>query len=222
MNRLLLKFALIGKMCYFYTDILRNFESICVHLVNRMEFRKKSNKVLPLLLALILCGCGYRFGQEDALASYSTITIPYIEGDHYGEFTTAVIKRVAEYSNLTYNQDEGDLILKIKILEIRDQNIGFRYDRNKKGQLIDSIIPSETRLEALAELQVIDAISGCLLIGPVQFSASTEFDHDYYSSRNAINIFSLGQLIDYDAAYDTAMRPLSQSFAEKVVDILKG
>ncbi len=180
------------------------------------------NKVLILFLVLLLCGCGYRFEQADTLTPYSTVTIPYIEGDPYGEFTTAVIKRVAEYTNLTYNHDVGDLILKIKILEIRDQNIGFRYDRNKKGELIDSIIPSETRLEAVAELQVIDAISGSVLIGPVQFSASVEFDHDYYSSRNAINIFSLGQLIDYDAAYDTAIRPLSQSFAEKVVDILKG
>lgn len=183
---------------------------------------RQRSRIAVVLLLFALSACGYRFGQQDILAPYASVTIPYIEGDPYGEFTTAVVKRVAEYSNLTYNQDCGDLILKIKILEIRDQNIGFRYDRNKKGELIDSIIPTETRLAALAEMQVIDAASGEVLIGPLQFSASIEFDHDYYSSRNAINIFSLGQLIDYDAAYDTAMKPLSQSFAEKVVDILKG
>ena len=177
-------------------------------------------RYLGCLLLLILSACGYRFGQGELLNSYQTVSIPYIIGDTYGEFTAAVIKKVSETTNLSYVNDGGDLILQIKILEIKDENVGFRYERNKKGQLIHYIIPTETRLLALGEIQMVDAETGSIVTGPYQFSANIVFDHDYYSSRNAINIFSLGQLIDYDAAYDAALRPLSQAFADKVADIL--
>jgi len=174
-----------------------------------------------LLLLLVATSCGYRFGHSETLDLYETVSIPYIEGDTYGEFTAAVIKKVSQSTNLDYVRDGGDLLLKIKILEIKEENVGFRYERKKKGKLVHYIIPTETRLQAIGEIQTLDAETGESLFGPYQFAASIVFDHDYYSSRNAVNIFSLGQLIDYDAAYDAALKPLSQAFAEKVGDILR-
>ena len=48
--------------------------------------------------------------------------------------------------------------------------------------------------------------------------ASMDFDHDYYSSRHGVNIFSLGQLTDYDTAEDTVRKPLNDRLAEKIAD----
>ncbi len=185
-----------------------------------MKFRL----VLILAYGFILSAtsCGYRFGQGETLSPYSSISVPYVDGDSYGEFTNALVKRVSEWTHLRYKREGGDMLLKVKILEIKDENIGFRYDRNNKGELIYSIIPTETRLEVIAKLEVVEAGSGRVIIGPYEFVAATDFDHDYYASRHAVNIFSLGQLVDYDAAYDAAIRPLSSAFAEKIVDILEG
>lgn len=165
-------------------------------------------------------GCGYRFGQGDCTGSYQTFTVPYIIGDTSGEFTAAVIKQVSEKTHLTYQKDAADLIIQIEIEDFNDENIGYRFERNRKDQLVDSIIPTETRLEVLAKMQMIEAETGLPILGPYRLKAHVDFDHDYYSSRHAVNVFSLGQVIDYDAAYDTALKPLSTLFAQKVADLI--
>ncbi len=67
-NRLFSKLALVDKFHDFCADVLQNFESICIHLVEKfcskdtkkhefsdqMEFRKKSNKLLKVLLSTLL------------------------------------------------------------------------------------------------------------------------------------------------------------------------
>jgi len=65
-----------------------------------------------------------------------------------------------------------------------------------------------------------ETCSGSIVLGPAQLDASVDFDHDYYYSPDGINEFSLGQLTDYDVAYDTVQRPLNQALARKVVDYL--
>lgn len=183
-------------------------------------------KIKTFLCALILIGscslvsCQYQFGYGDLSQRYSTITVPYIEGDQKGELTTEVIKQLSLSGALRYVNCGGDLTLKIKLIEFRDENIGFRYDRKKSGKLKKSIIPTETRISALAEVLVIEAGTGKTIQGPINISASVDFDHSYYSSQHGINIFSLGQLSDIDAAYDAVMHPLNQCLAEKIVDYI--
>lgn len=161
-------------------------------------------------------------GEGSFPCKYSTFTVPYVIGDADGILTADIIKQMGLCSGLQYQRCEGDIVISVELEEIDDQNIGFRYDRNRNGRILKSksIIPTETRTTIWAKVKVVDGNSGVVLLEPVLISASVDFDHDYYSSRNEINIFSLGQLNDYDVAHDAAYRPLFSALAQKIVDYL--
>lgn len=179
------------------------------------------NNLCFLWLALVLTSCGYRWGDGDIAGRYKTISIHFAEGDLSGALTQAVVHEIASQTSLVYVNGGADLELVIKLKEIDEENVGFRYDRNKHDKRVDYIIPTETRLQAFAEVTLVDRAEGCALFGPLWLEASYDFDHDYYTSHNAVNIFSLGQLTDYDEAYDAAMKPLYQNLARKIIDYLK-
>lgn len=171
------------------------------------------------IIILLSSCCGYHFGHDSSLAArYATISVPYIEGDIDGSLTAAVIKEFVRSGTFEYRDSGGDLLLKIKRIDLRDENIGFRYDRKKSGELRRSIIPTETRRFSFVEVFVEDAASGCVVLGPSRFSASIDFDHDYESARDEINVFSLGQLSDVDAAFEAVEIPLNLLLARKIVD----
>src|SRR5262249_41083287 len=128
-----------------------------------------------------------------------TVSVPLIEGDWDGELTAEVVQLLASSGVYTYKREGGSALLKIKIIDFRDENIGFRYYRNKEGEIKKDLVPTETRITASAEVALVDAASCTPLLGPVQLTAWVDFDHDFYASAN---IFSLGQLNDYDSAYD--------------------
>lgn len=186
------------------------------------DVEEMKNKFLSFLFFLVLSAiplsCQYQFGRGDLSNRYTTLSIPYAEGDEEGELTAEVIRKISQSGALRYVSSGGDLILKIKWIDLRDENIGFRYDRRKRGELKKSLIPSETRLSALVEVSVIEAASGQVIRGPARIKTAVDFDHDYYSSHHGINIFSLGQLNDIDAAYDAVMHPLNRQLAERIVD----
>lgn len=148
------------------------------------------------------------------------MTVPYVEGDKDGLLTSAIIRQISARGDFEYLCDGGDLILKVVVVDLSEENIGFRYDRNKEGHISKyrDIIPTETRLIALAEVSVMEACSGVIVLGPVRLTASVDFDHDYYFSRDGVNTFSLGQLSDIDAALDAVRRPLNEALARKIVD----
>jgi hypothetical protein len=169
-------------------------------------------------LGCILNSCQYQFGRGDLSERYSTIAIPYAEGDKEGRLTAEVIRRMSETGALRYVSSGGDLTLTMKLIELRDENIGFRYDRKKQGELKKTIIPTESRLSVVVEVSVSETCSGQVIRGPTRIKTSVDFDHDYYSSYRGINVFSLGQLNDYDAAHDAVMYPLNCHLAERIVD----
>jgi len=171
--------------------------------------------VLPFIF---LCSCGYQWGQGTLGNEYQTISIPYVKGDQDGTLTASIIKNFSTSSDIQYVNCGGDLLLQIEVIDLYDENIGFRYDRKKEGKLARSIIPTETRLNLEVELTLIDASTNRTIKGPVRLQASAEFDHDFYTTRDAVNAFSLGQLTDYDEAYDAAQLPLNQAIAKKIVD----
>jgi Lipopolysaccharide-assembly len=171
-------------------------------------------------LVFIFSSCGYLPGQGGILDSYQTIFVPFVDGDIDGELTASLVKHFSTQSSFTYSSENSDLILKVKVIDFRDENIGFRYDRNKKGHITHSVIPTETRLTMAAEVVVIESSSGKNVLGPVKIAASVDFDHEYYSSRNGVNIFSLGQLSDIDEARDAVMTPLNRKLARKIVEFL--
>lgn len=182
-------------------------------------------RFLPFVLSgCFLCGLlnscqGYHFGEDSGLpAAYSTISIPYVEGDIDGSLTAAIIKAFVRSGTLEYRQCGGALVLKVRIIDYDDLNIGFRYDRKKSGELRHNIIPTETRRTILVEVVVENSASGCIVLGPVRLSASVDFDHDYEYARDEVNVFSLGQLSDIDQAIDAVQTPLNQVIANKIVD----
>ncbi|MFI0434175.1 MAG: hypothetical protein ACH350_00420 [Parachlamydiaceae bacterium] len=177
------------------------------------------NKTLLLLLtSLTLTGCYYQFGRGELSQRYHTISVPYAKGDQKGELTALVIRKLGTSGGLRYVSQGGDLILKIELIEFREENLEFRYDRKKTGQLKHSIIPTETRVKAFAEVLLVEAGTGITVKGPTRIAASAEFDHTYYATRGEINIFSLGQLNDFDGSRDAVMHPLNRNLAEKIVD----
>lgn len=178
------------------------------------------NKFLSVFILAGLTSCQYHFGFSDLQQNYSTLSIPYAQGDLKGELTAEVVKKISSTGAFRYVNNGGDLILEIKILDKREQNIDYRYDRKKTGKLKKNIIPTETRMVALAEVTLIDAATKKIIKGPACITASTEFDHTYYTTRDEINIFSLGQLSDIYVARDAAMTPLNRALAERIVDYI--
>ncbi|MGK5595238.1 MAG: hypothetical protein ACSNEK_07775 [Parachlamydiaceae bacterium] len=178
------------------------------------------NKVLLGLASCVLfVGCAYQFGLGNSLLQGKTVSIPYIEGDLDGFLTEAVIGEVSKCLNASYTSGCGEVVLKIKIIDDYEENIGFRYDRKRNGSLRKTIVPIEARATLVAKVEILDSMGKCLM-SPVFIKASLDYDHDYYSSRDRINIFSLGQLSDIDSAQDAARRPLNHVLARKIADFL--
>jgi hypothetical protein len=182
--------------------------------------KEKMKQFVAIALLLVLSSCGYQFGEGGFASQYQTISVPFIKGDWNGDMTSTLIEQIAQSGSYTYCRDGGALTLQVCLMEFTDENVGFRYDRNKQGELRKSIIPVETRIETKAEVKLIEAASGRVLLGPVIITAGVEFDHEYYSSWNGINSFSLGQLSDYDAAYDAMYHPLNVALSRKIVDFV--
>ena len=173
-----------------------------------------------LLAAFVLGSCGYHLGEGRSTQEHMTISVPYVEGDRDGMLTTAIVKQISQTGVFTYHQTDARYLLRVKIIEFRDDNIGFRYDRNKHERLIKSLIPAETRLKMVTEVVLLDSYTDQYVLGPVQIVATADFDHEDYTSRRGINIFSLGQLSDVDDAQDVAMTPLNRRMARKIVDFV--
>lgn len=186
-------------------------------------FRKLSHitSILFSLLGCLSLSCGYQYGSVGIVSNQNTITIPYAEGDWDGGLTTALIKEVATQGVFNYQRDSAALVLKVKILDYDNRDVGFRYEQKKDGELKHTIVPVETRLSLSTEVMIIESFSQKPLLGPIVLSAYVDFDHDFYSSRNGVNVFSLGQLSDYDDAYDAAMRPLNELMAQKIATYIQ-
>lgn len=201
--------------------ISRNLKLIFNTLKTAFFRRLSALGLFAACTAVLASGCGYRVGVGEGLpAYYSSISVPYVDGDQEGYLTAAIVKEIVRSGAFQYRYCGGSLILNVREISIDEDNIGFRYDRRKRGTLTSDIIPTETRMTILVEVSVTDAASCCTVLGPAQLSASVDYDHDYYSSRDGVNIFSLGQLSDLNEAYDAAQTPLNRAIARKIVDYI--
>lgn len=176
-------------------------------------------KPLSFFILLVLTSCGYQF-DNISHDSRKTICVPYALGDHQGDLTTQVIHLLASSGKFLPVSSGGRYQLNIYLLNSRNENVGFRYDVNQDGALTNTLVPQETRTSLLVEIDLYDRFYDCTVIGPAKVSASTVYDHEWYSSPNAINVFSLGQVNDYSDARDGALFPLNQKLAQKIVDLV--
>lgn len=169
-----------------------------------------------LLAIFCLTSCGYSWGTGGCVEQYCSICIPYVEGDYEGHLTNFLIHEISSKGHLRYQHSGGQLILEVTIRDLRIDNVGFRYDRQGDGFSIDTVVPTETRLTALAEVSVRESCSDSVVIGPDLVTASVVFDHDFYSNQGGVNVFSLGQLNNLDLAEQEAYRPLYRELARRV------
>jgi hypothetical protein len=193
-----------------------------------------------LLCTLLFVSCGYRVGDHGIATRYATLSIPYVEGDSDGSLTAAIVHQVAMSGVLAYRSCSGELTLKAKVIDVAEKNVGFRYDCDRDGnsgsenstssdsdcrstgdrKLTNSLIPTETRLTKSVRITLIETATDKVVMGPLQLSASVECDHEYTSSYEGVNRFSLGQLSDSTDAFNAAQQPLNHRIAEKIVDYI--
>ena len=180
------------------------------------------------LFLFFFTGCGYRFYYEgDATPlGMRTVSVPYILGDVEGDLTAHVIAEISKSGLFSYRCSGADAELVISIIELHDENIGFRYDRHKNGELSHSIIPTETRTSCVCEVSLLGANKEVLL-PKTRLMVSIDYDHEFETTREyrntkfGLNTFSLGQLTDFDEAKDAASRPLNKLMARKICDYLE-
>ncbi|CCB87180.1 putative uncharacterized protein [Parachlamydia acanthamoebae UV-7] len=170
-----------------------------------------------VFLLILMTGCGYRIAAGPC-SSMKTISVPYVQGDKDGALTSAIVRELCNSDCYLYVTNQGDLSLIVKIVDLRDENIGFRYYRKQRGKLTNSVIPTETRLWAKVEIALLDNDTGNYILGPALIETNADFDHDYYLNLHGINIFSLGQLSDVDSARDAVWEPLNKAISQKIVD----
>lgn len=173
-----------------------------------------------LLVLLLLSSCGYHIGQGELQTRYSALTLPIIEGDETGLFTQELIYALSSSGSFHYVPCDGQGSLKVTLLRYDRKDIGFRWDRDTNNEILKSTIPAEERLTAIAEVTLFDSCTGSIITGPDQIRASVDFDHEYTSSRQQVNQFSLGQVTDVDEARNAARAPLYRALSHKIVDYL--
>jgi hypothetical protein len=177
--------------------------------------------LLSLLTIASFSSCGYRLGRGEAPWLGSTLSVPYVSCDTTGEVTQALIHEIATSGAFEYVDSGGAYRLCVSMLDYVEQDIGFRYDVDKQGDLTKTVIPVETRSRAVALFSLVEACSGETVLGPERVSASVEYDHEFNGGSDTLTRFSVGQVSDIEAAREQAPRQLGAVLAQRIVDYIK-
>jgi hypothetical protein len=176
------------------------------------------------LFLLLLSSCGYQLKHYENSYLNTTMSVPFVEGDRDGLLTAEIVDALVEEGFCRYTPNGGNLVLKARVVSEILDNVGFRYEKKDKKNSITTnklIIPTETRLILSLEVSVYSHVEECTILPPFTLIESVVFDHDYYTTRNKDNIFSLGQLTEFEEAQTAALRPLYKRMAKKLTDYLK-
>ena len=184
-------------------------------------------KTSVIIAILLLCtSCGYR------ASSNKTICVPFVSGDCYGKLTDEVIRKISESTHLNFCNNQGDFSLKIELVKLDRETVGYRKDQEKDFTLRDNIIASEGRFKAVACVSLIDNRTCKICLGPTEVSAYVDYDYVDENSLQDLSFinengqrvtvldFSIGQLESEESARSAAEKPLFKSLAEKIVDVI--
>jgi len=178
----------------------------------------------------LLSSCGYHFTGPSSTEETTSISIPYVKDDIEGQLTDELIRAFASSGNFSYRSEGGQLELRVVINRRRTTPIGWRYQREVDGLIVDELIPVEGRLQLAVDVELLDSVTEETLFGPVTITALA--DYDYYETdviqdlsfidsagvRQTSIKFSLGQLDSSEGAFDAAYPYLSGRLAKKIVD----
>lgn len=179
-------------------------------------------------LCLICTACGYNWANDGE----SAISVPYIQGDRAGIFTSILIRQINESSKFAFSNFNGDYCLKVSIIEVWQEQIGWRRDfLLDNGILQDNIRPTEERKNMKIELRV-ENLAGEAIFGPAVISAYVDYDYldqdalqdlafiDPATGPTTVLQFSLGQLETIESAQEASLIPLFQLLSQKIVNLL--
>lgn len=183
----------------------------------KLKMTVKASKSLFafLLVSFIVSSCGYYIESFD---KRFTLFVPFIEGDVEGTLTSEVIYQLASSTHVEPSSECGKYRLEVCIDSTENRNVGFRYDTTGQGALTNYVIPQETELKICATVTLYERGATSPISGPSIIVARTVFDHNWYSSPNEVNVFSLGQLTDYSDGKDAALSPLYRKLAQNIAD----
>ena len=176
--------------------------------------------LISLVIVAVLTSCHYSAGPGNSPWVGASVSVPYICGDLNGEYTRALIREVNQCTELCYSDGCATYQIEVAISECTDENIGFRYDRNKSGNLTDHLIPIESRNRIVAQFSLIDCHNGCIALGPEEVVVNVEFDHEFDSGSDRLNQFSLGQVTDLEATKLTVPTRAGKVLAKKIVSYI--
>ena len=173
--------------------------------------------VIFFALGTLLClSCS---GYHSLSTEFATLEVPYVKGDDTGELTSSVIEAITSSSPYTYDPN-GEYRLEVECNEVKQENIGFQYERNQEGNLEDKLIPSENRLFGNISFKLIKSSNNQIVLGPIKIEETVDYDFDFQPIQSSINTFSLGQISYIDEASQSALTPLYERFAYRIVAFL--
>ena len=178
----------------------------------------RTNFTFLLCEGLFCCltGCA-SWHVADSVSSdrQMTVRIPYAQGDDSGELTSRVIEAVNNQP-LFRVDESGQYLLRIHLLDDKEEKIGFRYNPRELKKGSRKLILEESRAKALAEVCLIDRFTKKTVAGPAYILGNIDYDHQENSIDSDVNDLSLGQLSDVDAAQDVTYIPLYRDLSSKI------
>ncbi len=168
------------------------------------------------LLLGVATGCStWHLADSMSTNHQVTVCIPYVQGDATGELTSRLVEAVSDQPGFRVDES-GKYLLRVKLLNTREEKIGFRYDPKKLRDGEKDLILSETRAKSLAEVSLVDRYTNEIIAGPAYILGNIEYDHQENTIDSNINDLSLGQLSDIDTAQDVTYIPQDRDLSQKI------
>lgn len=195
-------------------------------------------KKLFFLFAFLSCsGCLYKCSNQSEIA-HKSISIPYVDGDSFGQLTQSLIYQISSSGLFEYKQKLSDYRLEVAIVSITNDKIGFKRDVKKDCADTEkkrkNLLPIESRENIAAQVSLRENLCGNIVWGPKTITADMDYDYSEQDStkdlsylgldgqRESILTFSVGQMETVSTAQDSALRPLYEKLAKNIVQALNG
>jgi len=121
-------------------------------------FRLLGYIFVGLIFFLSFSSCSYHLDGPGRLEQLTTLSIPYVQGDSSGQLTSELAKQISASGAFDYVQNNGQLILKVKVLTDGSERLGYRYDRKGvQGKRKKFLVAMEGRRMMNAEITLIMA-----------------------------------------------------------------
>jgi hypothetical protein len=184
-------------------------------------------KIAFCLLGVLLFSCGYQSPYSLSHSSQS-LSIPYIEKDESGQLTSFIVEEMAKSALYPMRLKSGRLKLFVELMDLEEEDIGFRYAKEPDGTQSNRLVVSEKRLLLTAIVKLVDSQEESTLLGPTKITTSFTYDFDPDISDDRVTMlpmgdvptirFSLGQLESDQSAQRAAFSALYRTLAKRIAD----